>query len=138
MMWQNCCASMAAAKGFEGVAGRLAPLVRLRSLYNRLVMPAPKSMKRFSNPLVAFVTIGAIMGVFPAVQRAGASEKTAEEQFWNAASKGDVSQLEQILNQGVKVDAADKIGRTALIFAAINGRVEAMKFLMAKNTSVLS
>ena len=47
-----------------------------------------------------------------------------------AAKKGDVARIETLLQSGVKVDSANKKGRTALIEAAAEGQTQAVKLLL--------
>ena len=50
----------------------------------------------------------------------------------NAAAEGSMACLELLLFWGVAVDARNNEGRTALHLAAINGRIEAVRLLLAK------
>ena len=52
------------------------------------------------------------------------------------ACKGDVEGLEQLLNDGLSVDAADFDDRTALHLAACEGHLKVIEFLISKGANV--
>ena len=63
-------------------------------------------------------------------------EINEEEQFRNAASRGDIEKMKQLLNSGVNIDATDKFGRTALMFASSGGTIGTVNFLIFKGANV--
>jgi|GEM_PF-1591503 len=59
------------------------------------------------------------------------------EQLIQAARHGDLAQVQQLIAQGVDVNAGDKSGKTALIIASEKGNFEIVKALLAvKNIDV--
>jgi ankyrin repeat protein len=53
-----------------------------------------------------------------------------------AAMRGDTTQVQQLLDKGVDVNAKDSNGETALMEAAGNGHTEVVKQLLAKGADV--
>ena len=53
-----------------------------------------------------------------------------------AASKGNYAQIEDIIKQGVNVNAKDKYGKTALMHAASAGHLDVVKFLVEHGADV--
>ena len=49
----------------------------------------------------------------------------------DAARMGNAREVENLVNQGVPVDARDTAGRTALMIAALNGHTAAVQKLLA-------
>jgi serine/threonine protein kinase len=62
------------------------------------------------------------------------SRMTSE--FLNAAWNGDKRTMEDLLDQGVNVNARDSMGRTALMLAASKGHGGAAKFLIKRGANV--
>ena len=58
------------------------------------------------------------------------------ERFLAAASKGDVSLVESMLQEGVPVDCVDRDGRTALFYAAGLNRTDVIRLLLQKGADV--
>jgi len=58
-----------------------------------------------------------------------------QQQFLKAAEKGDLLQVQHFLNEGVDVEI-ELSNRTALSFAAGNGHLEVMEYLIKKNASI--
>ena len=56
--------------------------------------------------------------------------------FHDAASKGDVSLVESMLQEGVPVDCVDRFDRTALIHAARSNRTDVIRLLLQKGADV--
>ena len=56
--------------------------------------------------------------------------------FYNAAGKGDVSTIEEVLRAGVPVDYIDEIDRTVLMIAAQNSRTEVIPMLLQNGANV--
>ena len=71
---------------------------------------------------------------------AGAGMASAEggpaRALLDAAAKGDVAQIEKSLAAGVKVDARDAQGRTPLLLATHNNRVEAARVLIGAGGTI--
>lgn len=70
--------------------------------------------------------ITSIEGFLHAIRR---RNQFAAEQMFEAAKKGETKIVEQLLNKGVSVHAADRFGNTALHFAAKNGFANIVKLL---------
>ena len=49
--------------------------------------------------------------------------------IFEAAKKGDISSLTALIKAGVDVNTVDKYGRTALMYAAHKGQMDAVKLL---------
>ena len=62
--------------------------------------------------------------------------KETEEEFRNAASRGDIRKMKQLLNSGVNIDATDQFGYTALMKASGKGRIKAVDFLIKNGANV--
>lgn len=62
----------------------------------------------------------------------------AGEPLFEAAAKGDVAAIENLLASGAAVDARDQDQATPLIAAALGGQVEAAKLLLAKGADVMA
>jgi outer membrane protein assembly factor BamB len=60
----------------------------------------------------------------------------ANELLWDAARAGDTARIAAALDQGVPVDVKARYDVTALIFAASNGRLDAVKLLVARGADV--
>ena len=58
------------------------------------------------------------------------------ERFLAAASKGDVSLVESMLQEGVPVDCVDRFDQTALIGAAALNRTDVIRLLLQKGANV--
>lgn len=56
--------------------------------------------------------------------------------FFEAAKKGDLDKVKDLLSSNVLIDAQDDLGRTALSFAAESGRNTVLKELLEKGASV--
>ena len=72
--------------------------------------------------------------VFAAVCVANA--QSANEALFEAARAGDVARIEAALAQGAGINATSRYNVTPLIFAASNGRLEAVKLLVARGANV--
>jgi ankyrin repeat protein len=48
-----------------------------------------------------------------------------------AASRGDLRELRSLLDAGADIDSRDTDGRTALMLATLNGRLDAVQLLLA-------
>ncbi len=69
--------------------------------------------------------------------RAVPASAAAEDDLIYAGGTGDISKIESLLSEKVDVNAKTKdVGMTALMFAAINGQIEAMQRLIAAHANV--
>ncbi|KAJ5807643.1 hypothetical protein N7447_011099 [Penicillium robsamsonii] len=83
---------------------------------------------------IAVAIFGAIFeAIFEAISKAIASGGTA---LMQAARRGHRSVVEQLLEHGARVDAKDRLGRSALSWAAESGHTEAVKLLLMKHADV--
>jgi uncharacterized protein len=64
------------------------------------------------------------------------SLKGAEIDMWGAALEGDLGKVKSALESGRKVNAPDKDGRTALMYAAYDGHTEIINLLLSSGASV--
>ncbi|MFD0829788.1 ankyrin repeat domain-containing protein [Neobacillus sp. M.A.Huq-85] len=74
------------------------------------------------------------------------SEKTYEkriekpdsmkEQFFKAVEKGNIAEINNLLNQGVNINSQDRVGRTALMIATYANDIETVKALIEKGADV--
>jgi hypothetical protein len=66
--------------------------------------------------------------------------QTPQTRLWDAAISGDTAILAAALKEGAKIDSLDvrtsHNGRRALNWAAINNRVDALRFLLAHGASI--
>lgn len=62
--------------------------------------------------------------------------QAANERLWEAARAGDTVQIAAAIEQGADVNAKARYDVTPLIFAASNGRLEAVKLLLARGADV--
>ena len=58
------------------------------------------------------------------------------DRFYDAASKGDVSRVESMLQEGVPVDCVNRFDQTALIGAAALNRTDVIRLLLQKGADV--
>ena|SRR2546421_6205829 len=69
-----------------------------------------------------------------------AASQTSQTRLWDAAISGDTTELSKALKGGAKIDSLDtrrsQNGRRALNWAAINNRVDALRFLVAHGASI--
>lgn len=59
-----------------------------------------------------------------------------KEKLWEAARKGDVAKVKELLDKGVDVNAKTAYGMTAVGFAADQGHVEVVKLLIERKANV--
>lgn len=66
--------------------------------------------------------------------------QTPQTRLWDGAISGDTAVLAAALNDGARIDSLDQRrsqnGRRALNYAAINNRVDAIRFLLARGASI--
>jgi outer membrane protein assembly factor BamB len=81
--------------------------------------------KRFIANLVVIVAVASV-----------AIAQSANEALFEAARAGDIPRIEMALAQGASVNATSRYNVTPLIFAASNGRLDAVTFLVARGANV--
>lgn len=67
----------------------------------------------------------------------GMSGMTAED-LRDAAYNGRLAQVKEAVEQGVDVQGADQLGRTALMFASYNGHTDIVRYLLDQGADVHS
>jgi outer membrane protein assembly factor BamB len=77
--------------------------------------------------LIPFLTLFFLSSVF-------ADDKT--EEFWNHVKQGDLEKVKTDLASGVDVNAKNKYGATALLFASDKGNVEMLNLLLQNGAEV--
>jgi ankyrin repeat protein len=84
------------------------------------------------------LTVLILAGTIPAA--AQSPNPSPQDRFWNAAIAGDTIALAKALEDGASVDALDtrtaRNGRRALNWAAINNRVDAIRWLLAHGAPI--
>src|SRR5262249_36737839 len=70
------------------------------------------------------------------VVTAAQGSRAANESLWEAARAGDTTRITAALEQGADVNAKARYDVTALIFAASNGRLDAVRLLVARGADV--
>ena len=63
-------------------------------------------------------------------------DRNLVRRFHDAASKGDVSLVESMLQEGVPVDCVNQIDHTALFWAAYYNRTDVIRLLLQKGADV--
>ena len=71
-----------------------------------------------------------------AVLAGGQAAQAANELLWEASRAGDTSRISAALAQGADVNAKARYDVTPLIFAAGNGRLDAVKLLLSRGADV--
>ena len=78
-----------------------------------------------------------LLGVFTALAVTfGQGLQAANEMLWEAARAGDTAAIAAALDNGADVNAKSRYDATPLIFAAGNGRMAAVKLLVARGANV--
>ena len=67
---------------------------------------------------------------------AGQGAQAANESLWEASRAGDTARITAALSQGADVNAKARYDVTPLIFAAGNGRLDAVKLLLSRGADV--
>ena len=67
---------------------------------------------------------------------AGQGSQAANESLWEASRAGDTTRITAALAQGADVNAKSRYDVTPLIFAAGNGRLDAVKLLLSRGADV--
>ena len=74
------------------------------------------------------------------IPSATAASQTPQTRLWDAAITGDTVALASALRDGANVDSLDRRtarnGRRALNWAALNNRVDAIRFLLAHGANI--
>jgi ankyrin repeat protein len=81
-----------------------------------------------SRLLIVSIVVFAVVAVTTA--------QSANEALFEAARAGDTARIEAALAQGAGLNATSRYNVTPLIFAASNGRLEAVKLLVARGANV--
>ncbi|MGE7908562.1 ankyrin repeat domain-containing protein [Lysinibacillus xylanilyticus] len=63
-------------------------------------------------------------------------ETTVVSKFFEAAEVGDIDTLNDYLKQGVDINSRNKQKRTAILIAAMNDQLEAVKFLIMEGADI--
>lgn len=74
--------------------------------------------------------------MIPLATRAQDPKQVLNDQFWEAARKGDVPAVAALLDKGADVNAKFRYGQTALFKAAERGHAEVVKLLLARGADV--
>jgi outer membrane protein assembly factor BamB len=83
------------------------------------------------------LAIGSLVVVLGLLTSANAQRnQAADEALWEAARAGDLARITAALDQGADVNAKARYDVTPLIFAASNGRLEAVKLLLARGADI--
>ena len=84
--------------------------------------------------------LGALTLLLSLTFTAGGVAQTPQTRLWDAAISGDTLALASALKDGGQIDSLDtrtaRNGRRALNWAAINNRVDALRFLLAHGASI--
>jgi hypothetical protein len=75
-------------------------------------------------------------GIGQAVQSSLATQAARNEALFSAASAGDTKAIAAALDAGAEINAKSRYDATALIFAATNGHLDAVKLLVARGADV--
>jgi ankyrin repeat protein len=65
-----------------------------------------------------------------------AGSQYLDEQLLRAAARGDITEVQQLLQQGAHIEAKDFLGDTALINAAVMDHAEVVKLLLDKGANL--
>lgn len=87
------------------------------------------------TPRKALLLLFALLLV-PLATRAQDPKQVLNDQFWEAARKGDVAAVAALLDKGADVNAKFRYGQTALFKAAERGYAEVAKLLLARGADV--
>ena len=83
--------------------------------------------------LAVFTITPLVIGISIATDKA----RNAKTSIWNAASKGNINQLEHLLSNGFSIDAQrPKTGITPLILAVSRGQNDAVRYLLKNGAQV--
>ncbi len=84
--------------------------------------------------------LGALALLLSMTFTAHSGAQTPQTRFWDAAISGDTVALATALKDGARIDSLDvrrsPNGRRALNWAAINNRVDAIRFLLAHGAAI--
>lgn len=95
-----------------------------------------KSKNIDTNPR-QYKNLGLVLsGIGLIVALCDVSDFTREKRFFRAAQYGNIPELKRALSDGIDVNARHSLGWTALQAAAINGKADAVKFLIDKGADL--
>ena len=84
-----------------------------------------------------FATFLLLAILLPSRLAAGqAAPGSLDDQLISAARNGDMAAVQQLIQQGVNIEAKDSAGNTALIYAAGWGRTDVVKLLLEKGANI--
>jgi hypothetical protein len=83
---------------------------------------------------IFLLTAVAVLGVM--TMAAGQGSQAANESLWEAARAGDTTRIAAALAAGADINAKSRYDVTPLIFAAGNGRLDAVKLLLSRGADV--
>lgn len=124
----------------EGIAGKT--VVCLIALLAKMAIAGSLYKWADDTGRVHFTTEQPPLGrIYKEIQRPGqiaiACQPTSKEwELLNAIEKGEADRAAKLLNDGTDTNACDGVGRTALMYAGINGQTEVMKALVEKGADV--
>jgi len=98
--------------------------------FPRIIMHSLKATRIGKHPLI----LGTL--VVLACLLAGVRANAKEDDLINAAEKGDLPRVKELITNGAAVNAKTKYGMTALMMASLNGRLEVVPALLAKGAVV--
>jgi ankyrin repeat protein len=84
----------------------------------------------------AAMRLGAWASALLAPSLTWATTASAEAAWFDAASRGDVPQLQRLVAAGILIDRRDAAGRTALLRATAANRLEAARWLIERGADV--
>ena len=84
---------------------------------------------------IGFVAIAALL-VSPAINGSALQHSDTSQSLLNAALRGNLQTVEQLVAQGADIEHADCLRRTALTYACHNGHLEVAQFLLQRNANV--
>jgi outer membrane protein assembly factor BamB len=83
---------------------------------------------------VSTLVAAAVFAAVPVL--AGQGSQAQNEALWEAARAGDTTRIIQALDRGASIEAKARYDVTPLIFAASNGRLDAVKLLVSRGANI--